>query len=280
MFRHILVPLDGSLRAERAIPVAARIARSSHGMMILLRVVQAAPEPEQANNAGPTLFQAAVQSELDEAQHYLTHISSSSQLADLALSAVVLQGPVVATIQTAIHSYQADLLVCSEQQEPQATQQFLGAFIEQLIKDLPIPLLLIPGQGSLPLDSSAPNAFVVVFAGSQPEPYLIQPASALLAALTEQKLGHLHFVPLRSLLSPSIGTHPAQQAAAHDDNDQLSPAHSAVLLKKSQTNTIAGESWANNQNDAFILATSLVDEAGNSLLAISKHLRLFVPQEL
>ena len=32
MFRHILIPLDGSLRAEQAIPVAARLARASEGV--------------------------------------------------------------------------------------------------------------------------------------------------------------------------------------------------------------------------------------------------------
>lgn len=44
MFKRILVPLDGSARAERAIPVAARIARASGGSLILLRVVNASIE--------------------------------------------------------------------------------------------------------------------------------------------------------------------------------------------------------------------------------------------
>lgn len=38
MFQRIVVPLDGSTRAERAIPVAARIARASRAAIILLRV--------------------------------------------------------------------------------------------------------------------------------------------------------------------------------------------------------------------------------------------------
>ena len=38
MFKRILVPLDGSNRAERAIPVAARIARALGGSVILLQV--------------------------------------------------------------------------------------------------------------------------------------------------------------------------------------------------------------------------------------------------
>ena len=37
MFQRILVPLDGSQRAEQALPVAARIAHVSHGTMVLLQ---------------------------------------------------------------------------------------------------------------------------------------------------------------------------------------------------------------------------------------------------
>src|SRR5579885_1419989 len=39
MFQHILVPLDGSTRAEQALPVAARIARATGGSLLLVRVV-------------------------------------------------------------------------------------------------------------------------------------------------------------------------------------------------------------------------------------------------
>src|SRR5260221_9450010 len=43
MFRRILVPLDGSELAERAIPVAARIARASGGGPVFLRVILPPP---------------------------------------------------------------------------------------------------------------------------------------------------------------------------------------------------------------------------------------------
>jgi nucleotide-binding universal stress UspA family protein len=36
MFKRILVPLDGSPRAEHALPVAARLARASGGTVVLL----------------------------------------------------------------------------------------------------------------------------------------------------------------------------------------------------------------------------------------------------
>ena len=40
MFKRILIPLDGSTRAESAIPVAARIARAYGASITLLRVVE------------------------------------------------------------------------------------------------------------------------------------------------------------------------------------------------------------------------------------------------
>ncbi len=38
MMQRILVPLDGSARAERALPVAARIAKNTGATLLLLRV--------------------------------------------------------------------------------------------------------------------------------------------------------------------------------------------------------------------------------------------------
>lgn len=39
MFKKILVPLDGSMRSEQAIPIAARVARACEGSVVLLKVV-------------------------------------------------------------------------------------------------------------------------------------------------------------------------------------------------------------------------------------------------
>ncbi len=44
MFKHILVPLDGSPLAEQAIPLAARLARTTGGSVLLVRVVSPLPE--------------------------------------------------------------------------------------------------------------------------------------------------------------------------------------------------------------------------------------------
>ena len=50
MYKRILVPLDGSKRAESAVPIAARIAQASGGSVILLQVAAIPIEIETKRN--------------------------------------------------------------------------------------------------------------------------------------------------------------------------------------------------------------------------------------
>src|ERR1700719_2706170 len=81
MFQRILVPLDGSERAERAIPVAARIARASGGTVIL---VQAAPIPMQVQMIGMGSAEVYSEHVLEEvkvlAVNYLDTASRAAEL--------------------------------------------------------------------------------------------------------------------------------------------------------------------------------------------------------
>jgi len=279
MFRHVLVPLDGSLRAERAIFVAARLARASEGILILLRIVKDAPEDGPKTSVGSPLFQAAIQSEREEAQQYLTGIASSHQLAGLPIIVSTAHGPVATAIQVTIDTYEADLLVCCEQPEPRGSQQFLGSFAEQLSQRLSIPLLLLPAQeplhGSL-AEIQRPLTCLIGFAGAQPEPFLIQPAVSLLAAFSSQEPGRLHFVPLRSLLSRSARTPLEPQAPAPDAGQLQVSRRSAVLLKEVRLAAKPEDSSV----DVFILATPLPSEDGDVLREMRAYPRLLLPSQV
>ena len=273
MFRHILVPLDGSLRAERAIPVATRLARASGGMLILLRAVKAAPEFGSETSTGSQLFQTAIQSELTEALNYLTEIASSSQLSGLPLTVLAPQGSVIATIQEVIHTYQVDLLVCCEQSLAGA-QQFLGSFAEQLGQHLTIPFLLLPEQDHTLAEWQGPLTCLVAFAGAQPESCLIQPAVSLLASQTERETGHLHFAPLRSVAANSTAICSDQQGTAPASE----PARrSAVLLKEARTEQQVERGSQHLQNEIIVLGMPLRDGDQEALLDLCAYPRLFVP---
>ena len=71
MFRRILVPLDGAARAEKAIPVAARLAKASGGSLVLLQVIST-PVDAGGFMYEPMVFtQADIDTEVSKATKYL-----------------------------------------------------------------------------------------------------------------------------------------------------------------------------------------------------------------
>lgn len=71
MLQRILVPLDGSTRAEYALPVAARLVHATGGSLILLQVYQVMPSEFVLSNytaeaAQATAYLAQVAGKLTE----------------------------------------------------------------------------------------------------------------------------------------------------------------------------------------------------------------------
>src|SRR5258708_8781586 len=117
MFQRLLVPLDGSVRAERAIPVAAHIARLSHGSLFFVRVVASRSEKEvygaeYAIGVASTSFEK----HFAEANAYLHQVTQTyaDVLQKLPVEMDVEVGSVPSGIISATYLDQADLVVmCS-----------------------------------------------------------------------------------------------------------------------------------------------------------------------
>lgn len=71
MFQRILVPLDGSSRAERALPVATRLAQASGGAVVLLRVVVRPSAEPVKYPVDAAIVQEITDDELQEARNSL-----------------------------------------------------------------------------------------------------------------------------------------------------------------------------------------------------------------
>ncbi len=114
MFVRILVPLDGSTRAERAIPVAARIARTSGGSAILVRVVSSPIMLWSSLVQEPGVVQTVIDTHLSEAEKYLLALTRSPDLDGVPTETMVLSGPIASTLLAVARSSRADLVVlCS-----------------------------------------------------------------------------------------------------------------------------------------------------------------------
>src|SRR5713101_187980 len=136
MFRRILVPLDGSTRAERAIPVAARLAHTSGGSVILVRVVS------KSSGLWPS---ASPQTTL--AQQDLSAVSTSLELEGVPTESVVRFGPTVSTLLAVADSSQADLIVLCSHGYTGITRRIMGSVAEKLAREASVPVLVLREDG-------------------------------------------------------------------------------------------------------------------------------------
>src|SRR3954464_11154158 len=93
MFNTLLVPLDGSVQAEQALPLASRIARHFGSTLLLLRVIN---PPNDMRMFVPELMALSLddtmEPDLRDATAYLERLVKTSELSDIKLSCHVVSG--------------------------------------------------------------------------------------------------------------------------------------------------------------------------------------------
>ena len=82
LYKHILVPLDGSTRAERAIPVAARIAHATIGTVVLVQIATL-PFTYSPYLDCATYADEVIGADLNEVERYLNNLANSEPLAGI-----------------------------------------------------------------------------------------------------------------------------------------------------------------------------------------------------
>lgn len=84
MYQRILVPLDGSAGAERAIPVAVRLAQASGGTVVLLRVAGLPTAFVPYPSADPWTIQKIIDADVAEARDYLACVLTMTRYPKVA----------------------------------------------------------------------------------------------------------------------------------------------------------------------------------------------------
>ena len=194
MFRRILVALDGSERAERALPVAARLARFSGGSVTLLRVV-ASPTELVRQSTDPSL-QTGLDVDTARAADYLARLATSDVLSGVVTTTEVFKGIPALAIIAAARSSQADMVIICSHGYTGATRWALGSVAEKVAFHAPIPVLVLRDGRTALLDPqpdvSHPIHTLVALDGSVRAEEAIEPAAYLTAALAAPAQGDLH----------------------------------------------------------------------------------------
>jgi nucleotide-binding universal stress UspA family protein len=196
MFKQILVPLDGSTRAEQALPVAARLARASSGSMVLLRVANFPLDYGGGYTQTPILTEQVIETELDNVDAYLKEIATSEALAGMSIKTEAMFGQPLQDILAVVESRRVDLIVICSHGRTGLKRWALGSIAQGLAHQSPVPLLVLREGGQVSAISSGaithPVCALVALDGSPFAETAILPAANLVAALAAPNQGVLH----------------------------------------------------------------------------------------
>ena len=149
MFRRILVPLDGSLRAANVLPLAARLARASGGTLFLVRVIDLFNEVRIYSPMASTyLPEIAEQGYLQEVRTRL--LREWSGKLDLQVTCAVVEGgDTAAALLRAVErpqepddQYTSDLLALTTHGRSGIQRWVLGSVTERVLQAGTLPYLL------------------------------------------------------------------------------------------------------------------------------------------
>lgn len=199
MFRHILVPLDGSACAEQALSLAACLVRASRGMLTLFQAIDLASEVSPYGIDAPYLAPQRIEDDFASARRYLEQRSRTKLLAGLPVQTRVTSGNAAeAILAQATEPGEGaedpiDLIVMSSHGYTGMKRWFLGSVAEKVARHALIPVLILRDRDLLlPQDRTRPVRVLVPLDASPRSQDALVPAAQLGAALSPDGQGTLH----------------------------------------------------------------------------------------
>lgn len=145
--RRILVPLDGSQLAERALTEAAELAKSNRSEIWLLQSVEF-PEYWGEEYAGMHSLPAMISTEEQEiaAREYLLQIAERLTSEQIPAQIVVTTGHAASAISDVVADNDIDLIVMSTHGRSGLSRWVFGSVAEKVVRLAECPVLLIRAQ--------------------------------------------------------------------------------------------------------------------------------------
>jgi nucleotide-binding universal stress UspA family protein len=189
-FNLILVPVDGSRLAERAVPIAVAIAQRARGKVKLVLV----HEPPLLVEPGLAYTQIELTLLKADRQYLRALVGRMREQLGRAVSSAVVRGPVAQTLAKYAQELGVDLVVMTTHGRGGVRRAWLGSVADQMIRSSEIPIVLV--RASQPDSAASPVNFgeiLVPLDGSPLAEAALEPATAL-ARLWDSEISLLQVV--------------------------------------------------------------------------------------
>ena len=174
----IIVPLDGSALAERALPYAETLSRISGGPIFLVRATEAHSFP----GTDPTDEQVKV---VEAAEAYLAGVAARLRERGLTVDSGVVYGTAGPAVLNEIKLRHADLAIMATHGRSGVERWLYGSVADYVLHRAEVPILLIPAAGARAWDDGG-GTVLVPLDGSPLAEEALPPAQALATRLGAQ----------------------------------------------------------------------------------------------
>src|SRR5437660_2188987 len=196
MFQRILVPLDGSNRAGQALPVAAQLARTFGGSIVLLRVVTSPADFAHFSWGSPEEMQQALSADIAKAAHYLATVAASKELVGIKVTTEVPPGDPAMTMLPIIRADNIDFVVMCSHGHTGGHRWRVGSVAQKVARHSSVPVLILREGIRVPTNLHPlgvhPVRVMVALDGSSLAEASLLPAAYLSTALSAPLPGALH----------------------------------------------------------------------------------------
>lgn len=232
MFQRILVPLDGSACAERALPVAARLARTSGGSIIMLRVVTSKTDflPSMGVVQPMQIAQTEMDTDFAQAELYLAQLTVLSDLVGISTETVILAGNPPSTILSVASSYRADVIVLYSHGTTELKWGKRGSVTHKVVRLSPVPVLVLRSGKDNSIDpytsDKKPFYVLATLDGSPLAETVLKPLAQVISRLALPCQYHINLLYVVNIANHFDGLHDY----AYSDRDILKQARMRARL--------------------------------------------------
>jgi nucleotide-binding universal stress UspA family protein len=152
----VILPLDGSERAERALPYAGDVANTFGRTLLVARVIPDVTPLLPAVAEGAFVTPEVLQAKQEAARHYLTTVRERYALETGApIQSMLLSGAPAHRILDLAEAHPGSVIVMSTHGRSPLARAALGSVTRETIQDTTTPILVIPPHAPAPLARTA-----------------------------------------------------------------------------------------------------------------------------
>ncbi len=143
MYKKILVPLDGSKRAEAILPHVKNLALCFKAKVIIFIVIELGNVLEHDEIISLSIYEEKRDYQIKETESYLASLIEKFREEGIRVQTLIGDGPVVKAILDAAKSENADLLAMASHGRSGLSRTFYGSISAGVLQRIDRPLLLI-----------------------------------------------------------------------------------------------------------------------------------------